>query len=1661
MANSSGGSAAAGGMEFQCRVSTWAAIQILAEKAVAPPWDLSEETTFEWVRCETGQPVDDLLIGTSTNGYIFVQVKRTLNLSKDPGSDLASALDQFVRQFVANRSKPFDSLPWKRPLDLQIDRLVLCTSPTSSAPITRDFPKLLTRIRHLVQGESLDDAAKTAEERRILEIVRTHLQAFWQQATGNAPLAQDLQSLLSFVYVHNLAVEAGGGDELLSQGFLRQYVITEPSQAALAWSYLMGVCSTLSAQRLGIDRFRLRTELLNAGITLQVPQGYQRDIERLQAYSFDTFDALTHLSEIRVGATRLRIHRECTLALRQAAEKMSLLVVGEPGTGKSGVLHELVAILRDEGRSFIFLAVDRLDARSLGRLRIELGLDHEFLDVLRHWQALQPSFLIIDALDAARGEPAAAMMDELIRRAIEHVGTWRVISSIRQFDLRYNAGLRAFFPGSPPTSFQISEFSRVQHLSVPRLSTDELQHITAQSLQLELLIKEASTDLRDLVKTPFNLKLLAELLVGGVDVTELIPIKTQLDLLDKYWSSRVIQTNDQGDAREAILRMMCERMVADRSLQINRSAIAHLDTSGQLRALLRLGVIIEWQPSLDVLPDRYTLAFAHHILFDYGIARLLLRGTPERMTPLLTSDPDLVVVIQPSLRLHFHHLWAYDAQHQQFWDLVLKIAGLSNIPEIGKLMGPSVAAQLTKRLPDLSPLCVALDDPRQAMRHVGTQAFKHVISALLANISTEYPLQGPHAGPWCELLAHASRTLSSELAYIVRPLLAALCDHPDLFTSDQKAKTGYVARQLLNFAWSLTPYDPGLVAHSLQGVCRTFGSDPITSALLIQRCLEPAHLAQFGYSELPKLAQEIQQVLPYDSDLVRNIYQSAFAYEETSRETTAIGTSRIMALTSNRLQDYELTFYILGEAFSSFLHHAPVTATYALVAVVDIYNTQQQTSSFGKPQDAQFDFNGNEVYLRIDLSAMWDTGRTYHRNKPLKLLEVYQDYLAALAGDPQIPSLLDDLIQILITHNRWGVIWRLLLRQAAQFPSTLGQKILPLLWARPILVTPDTNGLAGEFLRIIFPTLKDELRRRIEETIVHLPDGEDDARREIIERSRDSLLNCLPREFIITDVASSLLEATITTDVVGPNDVLSHPSGWRKGSVHLTEEEYNHQQRYIEAETYLKIKELEESVRIFTSTYLNSVPSMEVAVEILPVLKDLHELLARTASEEGVSSNDSDVWRQLTVACTQLARIEGLSYDGSLGLFIQPVLLEASHHPEPTYRLQEDLQFNEFPRWEYAVRIEAAEGLLVLGSQRGCIDDTLLEAIDRLSTDSVPAVRYQIARSTHMLYSTAPEFMWKLISRFCEEEPNRGVLRGLFHGPLAQLAEYAPDQVVILTKIIFDRIQDGTGAEEVQRLCIQHFVSGYIWIDHSDCRQLVFEMVTHLTDYHEHLLHILGDLREILVYETGYSDDPNANKIRQRTLGFLQMLLHSSMAVIRQLEGRYVDLLFNNWPKSDQEVIKSLFHLIDCIAQETYFASGAYEPVGHKSPAQSPLHSPQAIRFYEAAMPIFDQLTSVGLPSATHHLLQTLEFFIPIDPAGIFLRIGRVIRAGKLGGYHYESLAVDLIVRIVERYFAEYRTILRENKDCHRALIEVLDAFVEVGWPSARRLVYSLEVIFR
>ncbi len=173
------------------------------------------------------------------------------------------------------------------------------------------------------------------------------------------------------------------------------------------------------------------------------------------------------------------ISRECQAAVQAAAQAGSLLLVGEPGAGKSAVINVLGRDLRAAGSDVVMLAVDRFSVQSLEGLKADLDLDQGLVKILAAWDGTAPGYLIIDALDASRGGSGEGVFRALIEQVLASRGRWTIVASIRTFDLSMWQSLRSLFRGAPPNpDFEDRRFRDVVHVRIPEWSDAELDQLT-------------------------------------------------------------------------------------------------------------------------------------------------------------------------------------------------------------------------------------------------------------------------------------------------------------------------------------------------------------------------------------------------------------------------------------------------------------------------------------------------------------------------------------------------------------------------------------------------------------------------------------------------------------------------------------------------------------------------------------------------------------------------------------------------------------------------------------------------------------------------------------------------------------------------------------------------------------------------------------------------------------------------------------------------------------------------------------------------------------------------------------------------------------------------------------------------------------------------------
>ena len=471
---------------------------------------------------------------------------------------------------------------------------------------------MLDRVRDRVPDDLDAPGLRNGDERAAWSALLTVARRAWQQHGEGAPTDEQLLGLLRVMYVEKLEVEGGERDEDSSLGWLGASVLADPAQDRLAWTTLVDKALSAGAARSGADGRRLREVLSSAGVQLAVPPDIRSDVERLTLRSDAALAHLAVHGGLSIDGQSRALRRDLAVPLMDRVLTGSCLLVGGPGAGKSGALHALARQLRDAGHDVVVLAADMLEVADLDELRDKLQLSRPVTEILPDWPGDGPGLVLIDALDAARGRDGPEALVQLVEQVASVDGRWHVAASVRTFDLRHNRQLRAAVPAhTAAAEHALAEFAEVEHFHVGDLSDQELSQLEQIAPAVGAVLEKAPQTLRRLVANPFNLSLLARLVQRQVEVAALRPLRTQLQLLELYWTEVVRSPAQGSDERQALLTTLCQQALAHMRLQVERAAVAGAHGGEVLHALLSGGVLVEVPAGGLLEPER--LAFSHHV----------------------------------------------------------------------------------------------------------------------------------------------------------------------------------------------------------------------------------------------------------------------------------------------------------------------------------------------------------------------------------------------------------------------------------------------------------------------------------------------------------------------------------------------------------------------------------------------------------------------------------------------------------------------------------------------------------------------------------------------------------------------------------------------------------------------------------------------------------------------------------------------------------------------------------------------------------------------------------------------------------------------------------------------------------------------------------------
>jgi hypothetical protein len=1508
---------------------------------------------------------------------------------------------------------------------------------------------LLRAVRERAHVETLNDVQTSGKDREVATTIETHISRIWSAVYGAPPTRADIGRLLRLIRVQMLDVEAEGGDRNSALDLLRGTVLAVPDSARTAWSRIVEFCGQLRGESSGAHGPSLLNLLINSGIALLAAPDYREDIHALQAWTqarLTRTSAFTRLIETRPETA---IERSITAPLQAAAEAGSFLVVGEPGAGKSGVCYQLANELSRVGRDVVFLPVDVLNVDTLAGLNAELSISHPLAEVIRNWPGGEAGIVIIDALDAARKPETQALLRTVAEELRETASDrWRIIASVRRYDLRQGTEWTRLFRGTPPLSdYTEAEFRHIRHVYVRKLAPEELAQIAASYPELNALFQRAPAKLRELLLNIFNLHLLAELLNDGVVSTELENIRTQPELLDAYWAHRVRGTDGARDARESILSAAVEGMIAARALQIARVELRNNPHIAALNDLERQGVLVASEA--DGRPDDDILLFAHNILFDYAVARLVFRRgrDPAYLVGRLRETPELALMLGPSLTLAMADRWGVEAvDRREFWNLAFALEREPAIPEIARLQAPMVIAEDgSVEIEDLEPLLTALGvSPGEE----AAEAFlQHLIGALFVLAMAGRALVGPGADPWSVLAERLTKFKRDRLAYSASPLVSKLIEQIDAATAEQLHSLGEASRDLLAYTWAHQPRQSRLVTAALHATSVTIASNVPATEQLLRSALLPEHMEQFAYEEFRHITRNIDRIIDADGRLAADIYAAAFRFDERSNATTDMSGSQLLALRSNRRQDYQGSWYGLTESYPKFLKATPEEAAWALNKAIEGYVARQHshTSTTAEERTVEFNLGARTATYIVDYSNIWlQTAIGSRQDAPQLLVKLGAEFLS---DDDETENSLRPVISVLMGNARLAVMWRTVLDLASQKPALVGHEVVPLVCAAPILTGSDTREVAGRFISTVYPHLSEEDRAAIEAAIVGLQGQQGD-------RAKSILLGCIPADLFATEEARATYEQLVAAGEIQEN----RPAFEMRGGFREFDPDFLFRAEGvpIEEPANRKLRDLTDPVDQFWTGQRNGQLTEEAVAAILPAVDALYSAVtaADTGAHESVAERAFGVLAEAADAIANLAP-DALKRIGAWDVIVN-ALLSSSRAPWPVLSAEFEEQFNSSMSWGApCARVAAAQGLVKLlkaaDQNERC---PLQDAVLALARDEVARVRYQVARCLNTLWYVDQNLVWDEITRFILEDESRGVIAGAL-GSLGAVAGTDLDRTTDLAVALLHRFPPGderAGVSHCRESCISLLSDLEVNADHAPSRAEIGRLVQTPNENSHMLRHLLARRSGTLtVGAPGRSDDPE-NAVRARTLRFYEEVLTAATSRLNDVFAGNDISRFDEWDEPARELVRNMYGILDELSIRLFFAAG-----GH--PSGSPITTAQ-IRLFDEARAFFEQLADCLVPSVAHHVIETLERYIDLVPSDVFALIARSVRAAERGGYAIESMAATLIVRIVERYLTDHSEVF-ESADRRRDLMNCLDIFVRAGWPAAQAITFRIPEIWR
>jgi hypothetical protein len=804
--------------------------------------------------------------------------------------------------------------------------------------------------------------------------------------------------------------------------------------------------------------------------------------------------------------------------------------------------------------------------------------------------------------------------------------------------------------------------------------------------------------------------------------------------------------------------------------------------------------------------------------------------------------------------------------------------------------------------------------------------------------------------------------------------------------------------------------------------------------------------------------------------VVIRLFEAAFAAEPETGQWQDFG-STILPMRIQSSDQWGIIHYELAEYYESQPGHNVTRMTEAACIAWNA-TVWRRAGRHEKslPIVTTVSFRGKSCELVEDYSHNWERSWEHEENRILTHFEKLLREWAAVGDMAQLSTALDRFA----ARNRTSFMWTVLMEAGAEYPATLGALLRDVL-DEPVLLTHPDYAYGGTcLLGALHKAGNPATRQRLEELILNLPKKVHLRRGERrkppwVEHAQNRLLGVLEEPNIVLQAVRDLLQSRQSVQALPPN---RRPEGPKATSHRLSDEELVGLQGIdLKEPANKEMFELCDVLKTFLARN-GKKPTVKEFERHWGVIQRCERAVRQYRKLQ--PKMVEDLWGHLVGACESIARYGTWPKTSVRWQTVRRILLKAAKDPIPEAKDGDDVKEDRWPgSWSWpSPRVDAAQGLPYIAHRLGKADKAVAAALRKLSRDKSHAVRSNLAEWLAVLEKTSPDLMWELIDVFVAKERRFSVLDMILRS-MDWLWTKTPDEVMIRVGQISERAtQEAPAENHIHEMLAHTHLFEFLRSGRRDCELYIFDLIADCDSQRVNraLLPQLHTCRDggWLTAGDGTKADAEADAVRGRTWTFFSKLLTTAQAKLKESREMWRQLHEHGQPdatrvKPVQEELDRAARLVDGIARELYFASGAFAEKSNKN--RGNLTPAQTLRFWQEAAPLFATLAEEPHPHTAYQFVQTLYHLLPYAPREVFLLATQSIRSSSAAGFQHESLAVSEVVKLIQRALADHRDLFQsigeEESECLVALLQVLDIFVEAGWTEARQLTHRLEEIYR